>query len=124
MANRAPDFYLASSEGYNMETPRKSYIIKRLRGTYRDDYLLVRIDPPLIGQYYGLGGRDIDKLIVATKYKGDSLFPVTQWPVFVHVARFLSGDPEEFDVIQNSDLEEIGWAELYETEAAARDKSM
>jgi hypothetical protein len=122
MLNQTPDFYLASSEGYNLEEPRRCFSIKRLRGPHRDDYLLVRIDPPIIGQPYGLGGQDIEKVIVATRFKGDSIFPITEWPVYVHVARFLSGDPEEYDFIHMSDLEEIAWAELYETEAAARRK--
>jgi hypothetical protein len=54
-----PDFYLASSEGYGMEEPRRGFAIRRLRGDHRDDYLLTRIDPPLIGQPFGMGAHDI-----------------------------------------------------------------
>jgi hypothetical protein len=76
-----PDFFLASSEGYRLEEPRSCKCIKRARSDDRDDLLLVKVEPPIIGQPYGLGGRDIDTLLVATRHKGDSLFPIKEWPV-------------------------------------------
>ena len=117
------NFYLASSEGYGMENPRRCTAIKRLRGEERDDYLLVTIDPPLIGQAFGLGGRDVDQVIVATRHRGESLFPIMRWPVFVHVARLLV-TYEGQDVVRNDEMESIAWAELYSTEEAARTKAL
>ena len=117
------DFYLASSEGYGLEAPRACSVIKRLCGEKRDDYVLVSIDPPLIGQVYGLGGRDIHHVIVATRHQGDSLFPIEEWPAFVHVARLLVPF-EGQDAIRVDEMESIAWGELYETEEAARDKAM
>jgi hypothetical protein len=70
------DFYLASSEGYGMESPRRCKPIKRLRAENRDDYLLIIIDPPLNGQRFGPGDCDIDQVIVATRHAGQSLFPI------------------------------------------------
>jgi hypothetical protein len=119
-----PDFFLASSEGYRLEEPRSCKRIKRVRSDNRDDLLLVKVEPPLIGQPYGLGGRDIDTLLVVTRHKGDSLFPIKEWPVFVHVARLLIENPEERELIHDNEFESIAWAELYATEAAARAKSM
>ena len=119
-----PDFFLASSEGYRLEEPRSCKRIKRVRSDNRDDLLLVKVEPPLIGQPYGLGGRDIDTLLVATRHKGDSLFPIKEWPVFVHVARLLIENPEEREQIYENEFESIGWAELYATEATARAKAM
>ncbi|KAF0163897.1 MAG: hypothetical protein FD157_2576 [Rhodocyclaceae bacterium] len=119
-----PDFYLASSEGYHLEEPRSCKRIKRVRSDNRDDLLLVRVEPPLIGQIYGLGGSDIDTLLVATRHKGDSLFPAKEWPVFVHVARLFIENPEEREQIHDNEFESIGWAELYATEEAARAKEM
>ena len=44
----APDFYLASSEGYNMEEPRRCWKVMRFPTAWRhDDLLLMKIDPPL-----------------------------------------------------------------------------
>ena len=115
------DFYIASSEGYQMECPRRCEAIKRLRGEDRDDYLLIGIDPPLNGQVFGLGARDLDQVIVATRHRGDSLFPINRWPVFVHVARLLV-PYEGQDVVRNDEVESFAWAELYPTEKAARAK--
>ena len=116
------DFYLASSEGCGMDNPRRCRALKRLRGEHRDDYLLISIDPPLNGQVFGLGGRDIDRVVVATRHRVESLFPVKRWPVFVHVARLLV--PCEGHDVRNDELESIAWAELYETEESARAKAM
>jgi hypothetical protein len=115
----APDFYLASSEGYGLETPRRCYRLRRILGRSGDDYLLVKVDPPIIGQRYGLGGIDIDRVVLATRHEGESLFPISSWPVFVHVARLLL-EPREGDTMTRDDLEEIGWAEIYRTEEDAR----
>jgi hypothetical protein len=118
-----PDFYLASSEGYAMETPRACRAIKRLKGEGRDDYLLIQIDPPLIGQPFGLGERCIDQVIVAPRHEGESLFPIQHWPVFVHVARLLVPFTGQ-DSIRSHELESIAWAELYNTLEKAQAKAM
>ena len=114
-----PDFYLASSEGYGMEEPRRGFAVRRLRGDVRDDYLLVRIEPPVIGQPFGLGAHDIDHVILATRHAGESLFPMRRWPVFVHVARPLV-PIEGRDVLHDDEMEVIPWAEIYKTEGTAR----
>jgi len=121
---RQPDFYLASSEGYGMREPRRCFRIKRLAGDERDDLLLIRVDPPFVGQWYGLGGQNIHQVILATRFAGDSLFPVVQWPVFVHVARALVPDPVTRSILHQDELDEIGWGEVYATDADARDKTM
>jgi hypothetical protein len=118
-----PDFYLASTEGYNMQEPKRCWRIRRIGTDKRDDLLLLKIDPPLLGQRYGLQGRDVDQVLVATRHEGDSLFPITQWPVYVHVARPLV-DITGLDKIQSNQLESIAWAELYQTEQDARLKIM
>jgi hypothetical protein len=119
-----PDFYLASTEGYDFEGPRKCWRIRRLTTLHRNDLLLIRIDPPLIGQHYGLGGHDIDFVIVATRHEGATLFPITTWPVYVHVARLLIDLPEDVSELHDHDFQSIAWAELYKTEKDARDKKI
>jgi hypothetical protein len=62
--HREPDFFLsAEGERVDLSEVRACSIEKRLRDRVRDDYLLVRIEPPLIGQSYGLGARDNVELI-------------------------------------------------------------
>ena len=119
-----PDFFLASSEGYSLEEPRSCKRIKRVRSDNRDDLLLVKIEPPIVGQPYGLGGQDIDTLLIATRHKGNSLFPIKKWPVFVHVARLLIEDPERREQIHDNEFQSIAWAELYPTKDDARVKAV
>jgi hypothetical protein len=115
-----PDFYLASSEGYGLETPRRCWRVKRLATDNRDDLLLVKIDPPLLGQKYGQGNRDINLVLVATRHQGASLFPINEWPVFVHIARLLIDHPELRDTLRDDEFETVAWGELYLTEENAR----
>ena len=122
-AGLEPDFYLASSEGYDLENPRRCFAIRRLRTHQRDDLLLVRIDPPLAGQKYGLGDRDVDHVVLAPRHRGQSLSPIRRWPLFCHVARLLT-EFEGRDVIRADEVELIAWAAIYETEEAAFSKSM
>jgi hypothetical protein len=117
------DFFIASSEGYSMEEPRRCRMIRRLCGDHRDDYLLVRLEPPLIGQPFGLGASDIDQVVLATRHLGDSLFNVRRWPVSVHVARPLV-PLDSRDLVHDDEMEEIAWAEIYQTEQSARDKAL
>jgi len=117
---KAPDFYLASTEGYDMDVPRRGWRVKRMSTPERDDLLLARIDPPLPGQEYGLGANYIDLVLLATRHKGTSLFPITEWPAFVHVARPLVNDVESRNSLLDSELQNIAWAELYRTEEDAR----
>jgi hypothetical protein len=106
-----------------MEEPRRCFAVRRVRGDKRDDYLVVRIEPPVVGQPFGLGGQDIDHVILATRHVGESLFPIQRWPVFVHVARPLV-PIEGRDMLHDGELESIAWAEIYQTEDAARAKAL
>lgn len=124
MAMNRPDFYLASSEGYGMAEPRSCWRIKRLTSLWRDDLLLIEISPPLLGQKHGLGNCDLDMVVVATRHEGASLFPINEWPLYVHVARVLAEDVTERDSLTEEEFESIGWAELYPPEEAARAKTM
>lgn len=117
-----PDFYLASSEGYGLEEPRCSWRLKRLSTEQRDDLLLIKVDPPIPGKGYGLGIADINLVLVAPRHQGASLFPINEWPMFVHVARPLIDHPELRDSLRHEDYELIAWAELYRTEEDARSK--
>jgi hypothetical protein len=115
MAKHEPDFYLRSTEYDALAEPRKCWRLKRLRGDFRDDFLLIQVDPPIIGQPLGLGGDDVDKVIVAPRHIGVSLFPIVDWPVFVHVALPLTQYIEDWDLIGDQESRVIYWAELYPT---------
>ena len=117
-----PDFYLSSSEGYNLEEVRKVFIIKQLRGLHRNDFLLVLLEPAIIGQNYGLGGTDISEVVLVPRLVGESLAPIIRWPVSVHVARPLVGDLAKKGTISDDEIKLIAWAEVWPTEEDARRK--
>jgi hypothetical protein len=112
----APDFYLASSDGYGLEEPRSCWRIKRVIGGEREGFLLTRVDPPAPIW----GGAYVSLVLLAAEHVGFSLFPITKWPAFVYVARPLVPDPESRDRFLKNEYHLIAWAELYRTEEDAR----
>lgn len=110
----APDFWLRSSEGYNLEDARACYKERRLEGGHADGYMVCEIDPPIIGQTHGLGARDIDRVVFASRHEGVSLFPIEEWPAYVHVGRLTEPLAEDEFVLKRDDLRVMAWAELYE----------
>jgi hypothetical protein len=85
-----PDFFLsAAGESESLASPRACWKKARLKGGGPNDHMLVYIDPPLIAQYYGLGGEDITNLVLSARHEGFSLFPIKVWPCHVYVSRIL-----------------------------------
>jgi hypothetical protein len=116
---KEPDFYLASTEGYGLDEPRRCWRVGRISTSHRDDLLLIKCEPPIGGKRFNID-EDMDLLIVAARHQGTSLFPISEWPVYVRVARPLVEHPELADYVRPEDLKEIAWAELYLTEGDAR----
>ncbi|GIK10540.1 MAG: hypothetical protein HND45_04900 [Chloroflexi bacterium] len=111
--NQIPDFYLASSDAYSLEEPRACFRIGRLKSNSRDDLLLVRITPPLNGSDYQFPVSKIEKVVVATRFKNESLFPIKRWPVFVYVVAVLVDNLEQIKMLSTDQMRIIAWAELY-----------
>ena len=118
-----PDFYLTSTESYEFKQPRRCWRIKRLSTPSRDDLLLVKVDPPLPTKEYGSRGR-IDLVAIAPKEKDGSLFPISEWPLWVHVAHLFIDDPESRDELLFEEFESIAWAALYRTQDNAMRKTI
>lgn len=110
-----PDFLLTTlgeSSGPLAE-PRACRTMGRLRDQNRDDYMLVEIDPALSGQRYGLGGQEITQLLLSTRLKGQTLFPIKDWPVSVYVTRILDGAILRTSSFTAAQVELIAWGSLY-----------
>ena len=119
---REPDFFLTSTEGYRLEEVRACWVDKRIASTERDDLLLVRVDPPLPStESYGPLS---DRAVIAARHRGHSLFPITEWPAFVHVARLVDPDAGLKELITPEQYELMGWGELYATRQDAITKRM
>jgi len=115
MTTRTPDYFLSSSEGYGLESPRACYVQRALAGRANDVYVLVMIDPPLPGQKYDRGDDDIRELVLATRHQGQSIYPVSEWPLYVHVAIPIEDIDATRSEIATEDLQLVGWGEIYRT---------
>lgn len=115
-------FFLASSEGYNLEEPRKCRIIKRLSYENHNDFALIEVDPPILYRDEIEGDLLLSEVIIASRHIGFSVFEIHEWPISVYVLRlkksFILDDKNK--LLKSSDLENIAWAELYPTEESAR----
>src|SRR5438132_10011014 len=87
--------------------------ISRLRGSVRDDHMLIQINPPLIGQRYGLADKDIVNLVLSSRFEGDSLFPVKQWPCHVYISRILDEKIEKTLEFTRDQVEIIAWGIMF-----------
>jgi hypothetical protein len=114
-----PDFFLTSSEGYNLEDVRACYKEKRLINNHPDGYMLCEIIPPIIGQSYGLGGEDIHRVVLASRHEGESVFLIHDWPVYVHVAQLINSIPDDKFIIRENKIKSIGWAAIYRSSTSA-----
>lgn len=119
-----PDFYLASTDYYNVAMPRRVWCLKRLSGLRRDDLMLVRVDPPIMDGADDAEKRSIDIVVLATRHTGTSLFPVTRFPISVHVLHPLIDNVEARDKLKKDEVRNIAWAELYKTEEEAQRKQL
>jgi hypothetical protein len=122
MENKA-DFYLTTAgESEKLAVPRACWLKGRLKDCVRDDCMLIRIEPALVGQGFGLGDKDIFDLIISPRFDGGSLFPITEWPNHVYVARILDEEIMKTLVIRSDQAELIAWGMLFKTfdEAAAQ----
>lgn len=114
-----PDFYLDLTEEGDLRELRSCWS----RGTVKDaggkDYLVVEILPPIIGQKYGLGDKDISRVLLSPRHQGHSLFPITGWPEFVYVARLVDESALASGTVTDDQVELILWGILHRSEADA-----
>lgn len=118
-ANNSPNFYLISGERSDPQVPTACWASGRLSDQFRDDYMLVSIHPAIVGQKYGLGSRDIDRLVLSTRLAGTSLYPIREWPCHVYVMRIKNDSVVTNCFIGKEDVELIGGGTLHATEEDA-----
>lgn len=113
--DKLTDFFMILGESPGSIQQLKCYGIKRFPAARRDDYLLIRVTPPVEGQRYNVPG-PINELVIAARHKGVSLFPVRKWPVEVYVLRVLIENSAERDVLKDEELALIDWATIYDSQ--------
>jgi hypothetical protein len=77
-------FLSAAGESIEFAKPRECWEIHRMRIAAREDYMMISVEPPY-RKPFGIGYRDVYKLIIATRLKGYSLYPIRSWPCHVSV---------------------------------------
>jgi hypothetical protein len=115
---------MSSGEAVSWSEPRACRPLGIVRGPARP-LLGLHIDPPVIGQPYGLGGEDIHEIVVTPVNPRHSVDPLTL-PTDVHVLLLdRPFDPAEGE-LGSGDLRNIARARLLRTrgEAEALDASM
>jgi hypothetical protein len=110
-----PQFFLDMTETGNLQELRACWEAARLGDNVRDDYMLINIDPPILGQKYGLGDKDIHFVILGTRLEGSTLYPIAKWPVFVYVIRILDEAILSVKKFRVNQVEMIAWGILYQT---------
>lgn len=116
--NKHPDFYMSAAGEVvgDLAAPRACWVRARVRDVARDDHMLIEVAPPVMGQPYGLGSRDIGELIISARFQGSTLFPITEWPCHVYIARVLDrGVIESLAVSKKEQIEVIAWGSIFRT---------
>ncbi len=80
-----PDFLLEFQEGFYDKASRRCWRVKRFAVAEEDDYLLVRVDPPMVRKSEELPNSETRYFILAPRWVGVSLFEILEWPVFVNI---------------------------------------
>jgi hypothetical protein len=115
-----PDFYLASKEGYGLDQVRSCWRVKQLKIDQGAEAILVRAEPPVLGERNPIAeGRDRHLVVVTPRHQGVTLTPIRQWPFFVAVLFPLVESVATHEVLSKEEFRVIAWGELYESEADA-----
>ena len=112
-----PNFFMSAAGEMrgDLAAVRACWVKGRLRDNVRDDYMLIRIEPALLNQDYDLPLCKADMLIIATRYRGFTLFPVTEWPSHVYIVRMLDDAILEKMTFVADQVEIIGWGMIFRT---------
>jgi hypothetical protein len=79
----------------------------------RNDYMLVRIKPSFCDERSS--PKEIDRLILSTRLKPCSLYPITEWPCHVYVMRILDESILQTAQFTRQQVEIIAWGALFQT---------
>lgn len=108
--------YLNSLEDDEFSHTRECQILRSITLSNGKDALIVRVDPPVIGQYFDQG-TDVSVFALVARSEGQSVTHIRHYPCSVHIAklrrsdRLYTNDPP----INVSDLYVVAWGDLYRT---------
>lgn len=108
-------YYLSSLESRTFEPVRECRFTRLLRFTTDKPLVEADITPPVIGQPYGWGDRDISTVVLTPRHEGSTIDPISDFPLFVHIAIPHNADARIESPVDVSALQVIAWGELYRT---------
>jgi len=111
-------YYLSSLDSARLKPVRECELTGCVRFRSGKEAALVKVFPGVVGQDFGVVD-DLEHLVVTNRHEGEGLFPITSFPCFVFVCRPLVPNIEEAGELDASDVEIIGWGELYRSRADA-----
>lgn len=113
MADHKPDFYLGSSEQRDQwAKPRYCWVAGKIKGPDRE-CLWIRVEPHVIGQPYGLGGNNIEDLLVAPHSANEQIRLPLKRKISVYIYRILDPKILAQGRFEYKDVELTAWGELY-----------
>jgi len=120
VSNEQCSCFLASTEhGGDWARVRCCLVVESIKDAKGQEYLWVKIDPPVIGQPFGLGSEDIHDLLLTPRYEKSPLHPIAQSPLLVQVFRLINKTELTKEVINPQDMTLAAWSEIYATRAEA-----
>ena len=112
--NRKRHFFLSTAGEYQpLAEPHACWELDRMRDSLRDDYMLVRIEPPFRDER--IGPEDLDTLILSTRLRPHSLYPITSWPVHVYVTRVVEPAILKALRFKKEEVQLLAWGAIFET---------
>jgi hypothetical protein len=114
-----PDFYLTSSEHEgDLRRVRRCWSLRRVNGPLHQQYLWIRVDPPIIGHVVGHAS-DVTEVLLSPHYEGDHLFPPSDFPIRVYIYVPHHEDVVRSERVESKDVDLAAWGEVYRSEAEA-----
>jgi hypothetical protein len=105
------NFYLASTEGNRRGQPWVCKFLSRLAWHSRDDLVLVAVTPEISPNVYSTSSKRgaLKELVIASRFEGDTLFPISSWPMFVYVCVILNDEFKVTGQAGDKDLSLVDW---------------
>jgi hypothetical protein len=113
-----PLCWLSSGEDVFWSEPRACHRLATLEGPGGRGVLVLRIEPPAIGQRFGTG-EDIDVVAVAPAQTGLSVAPLSPLPFDVHILLFQDGWTPARRSVSRDELRHVSRGRLMPSRSAA-----
>jgi hypothetical protein len=116
--NSGDILYLSSLDSVRFASVRECVLIRQLALDTGKQCALMSINPPVLGQEFNRVS-DIDRVLLVNRHEGATLFPINEFPCFVFICRPLIEGVDARETVTKSEIEIIGWGELYRSRGDA-----